>query len=185
MTFGRRALALGTALLAALALGGCGSADPGTDLLAEHDLAGLTGREIVERLDSSDRARPLPLGASVLEDEVVLTDGETQVAVALPRDEHYVAVAPYVEHTHECHHHSLATCQGELVGQAVHVTITAEDGTVLVDEDTTTRTNGFVGFWLPRDTAGTIEVVAAGRRGSAPFSTGDGDPTCVTTLRLT
>lgn len=156
----------------------------GDALLADLGLAGLTGREIVDRLDRSTDARPLDLSASVREDAVVVGDGRSEVAVPLG-DEFYVSVAPYVGTTHDCFFHSLAGCQGELVEEPVEVRVTDDAGTVLVEESTTTWTNGFVGFWLPRDVEGTIEVRHDGRAGSVAFSTAPGSPTCVTTLRLT
>ncbi|MCC2320298.1 CueP family metal-binding protein [Cellulomonas xiejunii] len=198
---------LTTALVATLALlAGCGTSAPDVDadapagasaatatdaaadtqaVLAELGLDGLTGEEIVARLDPSTDPRPLDLTASVRQDEVLVGDGTTEVAVPLAGDDFYVSIAPYVRSTHECFFHSLAGCQGELVAEPVEVRITAADGQVLVDEAATTYTNGFVGFWLPKDVEGTIEVRHAGLRGAVPFSTTDGSPTCVTTLQLT
>ncbi|NCT90326.1 hypothetical protein GXB85_05080 [Cellulomonas sp. APG4] len=167
-----------------LLLAACSTSSPEDSLQAELGLDGIDGREIVEQLDASTDDRPFAFMASVREDEVLLGDGTQEVAVALPEDELYVSIAPYVDQTHECYYHSLATCQGELVEQPVSVTITADDGTVLVDEDATTYANGFVGFWLPRDVEGTIEVTYADKTGSVPFSTGEGDPTCITTLQV-
>ena len=86
------------------------------------------------------------------------------LAAALPEDQFYVSIAPYVDQTHECYYHNLASCQGELVGEDLDVTITSDDGEVLVDETVTTYDNGFVGFWLPRDIEGTIEVEFDGSR---------------------
>lgn len=56
---------------------------------------------------------------------------------------------------------------------------------MLVDEDTTTSTNGFVGFWLPSGATGTVTVTADGKSGTAVFSSvAATDATCLTTLRL-
>lgn len=178
----KRLAVLASTVATVLVLAACGGSQP--DLLETHGLDGLTGQQIVERLEASGDARPLAFGASVREREVLLADADTEVAVPLPDDLHYVSVAPFVTSTHECYYHNLATCQGELVEQPVHVTITDESGAVLVDEETTTHVNGFVGFWLPRDMSGTFEVSIDGHSGSVPFSTADGDPTCLTTLRL-
>ena len=68
----------------------------------------------------------------------------------------------------------------------IQVTITDEaTGEVLVDEATTTFDNGFIGFWLPDDATGLIEVSYQGRTGTAEFSTADDGATCVTDLHLT
>ena len=154
------------------------------DILAEYDLSGLSGREIVDQLDASSEARPLAFSASVGQDEVLIGDASTQVAIALPEDEQYVSIAPFIDRTHECYYHSLATCQGELPGAEVSITVSDDHGEVLVDEVTRTYSNGFVGVWLPRDIRGTIEVTYGDYTGRVPLSTADGSPTCVTTLQL-
>lgn len=177
----------GLAVVTVVVLAGCAASpqpSPQPEFLSENGLDGLTGQEIVERLDASTDARPLPFSASVREENVILSDGTVEVSVPLPQDSYYVAVAPYLTSTHECYYHSLATCQGELTGEQVRITITGDDGTVLVDQTATTYTNGFVGFWLPRDIAGTIEVSFEDYTGTVPFSTSDGSPTCITTLQL-
>lgn len=154
-------------------------------LLVDLGLEGRTGKEIVDALESTTDPRPLALGVSVREDHVLVSDGTAEAAVPLPEDEFYVSVAPFVESTHECYYHSLATCSGELVGEEVSVVITGDDGEVLVDETVTTEANGFTGFWLPRGIeAGTIEVTSEGYEGSVPLATTPGSPTCVTTLQL-
>ncbi|WP_199849844.1 CueP family metal-binding protein [Blastococcus sp. Marseille-P5729] len=181
----------GTALL----LSGCNSdADTDTppaassaaaDFIEVHDLEGKSTKEIITELDKTDEDLMTQLVGSVRYDVVELTDGETAETVSLPiEDEFYLSMAPYVDKTHECYYHNLASCQGELVDQQLDVTITADDGEVLVDETVTTYQNGFVGFWLPRDIAGTISVSYDGKSVEAPFATGADDPTCVTTLQL-
>lgn len=153
-------------------------------LLAEHGLQGLSATQIVETLDASTDPRPLALGASVKPGEVMLTDGTEDVVLELPEDKFYVSIAPFVDSTHECYFHSLGTCQGELTEESVQVMITDAGGDVLVDEEVTTGTNGFAGFWLPRDISGTIEIEHEGRTGSVDFTTDDESPTCITTLQL-
>lgn len=75
---------------------------------------------------------------------------------------------------------------GELDNEDIQVTITDEaTGEAPVDEATTTFDSGFIGFWLPDDTTGLIEVSYQGRTGTTEFSTTDDGATCVTDLRLT
>lgn len=176
------ALAVGVFALSACSTASTGIA--GDSLLAEHGLDGKSAQQIVDELDASATERPLAFSASVRENELLIGDGTSEVTLALPEDEFYVSVAPFVDTTHDCYYHSLATCQGELVGQDLAITITDSLGEVLVDEETTTRANGFVGYWLPRDVTGTIEVSYDDYEGSIPFSTTDGSPTCITSLRL-
>jgi hypothetical protein len=153
--------------------------------LAAYDLDGLAADRIVDELDRLPLAeRPDDLMASVRVDQLVLSDGQEELAMELPEDRFYVSVAPFVEQTHECFYHSLTTCTGELGGEEVQVTIVDDAGEVLVDEQATTYDNGFVGFWLPREVAGTIRVSYDGLEGEADFSTTDDGATCVTTLQL-
>ncbi|WP_347353798.1 copper-binding periplasmic metallochaperone CueP [Intrasporangium sp.] len=182
------------AVLAAvvLALAGCSNTAtpdapaPAADSVV-HQLGfdGRSAEQIVQAVDSSPEARPLGFGASVRDTQLVLTAGERESSLPLPADRFYLSIAPYRTQTHECFFHSLATCQGELAGADVTVTIVDARGKVLVDEQTTTYANGFVGFWLPRDVTGTVTVTHDGRKGSVPFATTAGSPTCLTTLRLT
>lgn len=196
--------ALAAAVLLTLTLTGCGStADDSTTprvassspvaeaLLADFDLAGLDAVQIVDRLDRlGGNDRPADLLASVRPEELVLTatdaDGtERELALPITGDRFYLSVAPYVEQTHECFHHSLTTCQGELGGEQIDVQIVDEaSGEVLVDGTHKVFDNGFVGFWLPRDIEGTLRISYDGVQGETSFGTGEDDPTCLTTVQL-
>ena len=156
-------------------------------LLAEHGLDGLEPVQIVDTLDRLPLdERPADLIASVRPDQLVLSGaaGGGETSLPLPEERFYVSVAPYVTSTHECFHHSLTTCKGELGGQDVRVTVTDDAGEVVLDEEMTTFDNGFVGMWLPRGVEGTIAVAYDGKQGEVRFGTGDEDPTCLTTLQL-
>lgn len=180
----------------ALALTGCSAADPeptadGTEsqdtFLTTHGLAAMDAVEIIDHLDRQKvTERPTDLIASVRNDELLLSSDDQEVVVDLPDNQTYVSIAPYLTSTHDCFYHSLTTCQGELDNEDIQVTITDEaTGEVLVDEATTTFDNGFIGFWLPDDVTGLIEVSYQGRTGTTEFSTTDDGATCVTDLRLT
>ncbi len=185
---------------ASVFLAGCSSADTAETAwgrgaasdpavwLAAYGLDGLDGREIIDTLDRMPVAeRPDGLLASVRADQVVLTheDGG-EVAVPLPADEFYVSVAPYTDTTHQCLYHSLTTCLGELRNADVRVTATDSDGTQVISTvEMRTFDNGFVGLWLPRGFDGTVTLEQDGRTATVPVATGDDDPTCLTTARLT
>lgn len=157
------------------------------EILADYGVEASDARAAITGLDRVDQARPLEgVQASVRTDEVVFATASGEVSVPIPGDEVYVSVAPFVAQTHDCFYHALGGCQGELVGQDVHVQITDAAGEVLVDEEATTYANGFVGFWLPADVTGTITITDAesGRTGEVPFDTGPDGPTCITTLQL-
>ncbi|WP_034985736.1 CueP family metal-binding protein [Corynebacterium jeikeium] len=180
----------------ALTLTGCSAADPEPTadetvsqdtFLTTHGLADMDAVEIIDHLDRQKvTERPTDLIASVRNDELLLSSDDQEVVVDLPDNQTYVSIAPYLTSTHDCFYHSLTTCQGELDNEDIQVTITDEaTGEVLVDEATTTFDNGFVGFWLPDDVTGLIEVSYQGRTATTEFSTTDDGATCVTDLRLT
>lgn len=180
------------AAAAVLALAGC-SSSPSAEapvkasntVVQELGFAGKTPAQIVQAIDSSPDARPLDFGASVRGTQLVLKKGDQETTLTLPQDKYYLSVAPYQNQTHECYFHSLATCHGELGNADVKVQIVDDQGKVLVDEQTKTYANGFVGFWLPRDIKGTVTMTVNGVKGTAPFATTDGSATCMTTLKLT
>ncbi|RLK52750.1 CueP family metal-binding protein [Microbacterium telephonicum] len=193
----RRLRLIALAGVVLLALSGCAVAEPtpSTDpspsvsaALAEHGLAGLSAREIVDRLDAQPVAeRPADLRASVRPDELIITDAAgAETSLPMPDDAFYLSIAPYLDTTHDCHFHSLTTCRGELADVELTVTVTDADGDILVDGPARTFDNGFVGFWLPRGLEGTVTVAYEGRTASAPVSTrAPDDATCLTTLHLT
>ncbi|MGN6751082.1 MAG: CueP family metal-binding protein [Intrasporangium sp.] len=182
------------ATAAFLALAGCtstsapeapqGSAQQNA-VVQQLGFSGKSTQQIIEAIDSSPDARPLGFGASVRGSELVLTKDDQEAKLGLPDGLFYLSVAPYRTHTHECYNHSLATCKGELANEDVTVRIVDDQGKVLVDRQAKTYANGFVGTWLPRDVRGTVTVTHDGVRGSAPFATTEGSPSCMTTLRLT
>lgn len=157
------------------------------ELLARHDLAGLDVRQVIERLEAISVAdRPDDLLASVQPDALVLRDaGGREGRLPLPDDAVYVSIAPFREQTHECHFHSLTTCVGELADTEVRVTLSADDGSTIVDETRRTQDNGFAGVWVPRGLDATLTVESEGMTGSVPLSTiSPDDRTCITDLQL-
>ncbi|WP_347125656.1 CueP family metal-binding protein [Microbacterium sp. SY138] len=194
----RRRLSAGLAALAVagIALSGCApavspadvdSVASAQDLLAAHDLAGLDVGEVIERLDAMPVAdRPDDLLASVEPDALLLRDTSGRESrLPMPDDAVYISVAPFREQTHECHFHSLTTCVGELSDIEMRIVLTADDGTVLIDEMRRTHDNGFTGVWVPRGIEATLTVESAGLTGTVPLSTtSPDDRTCVTDLQL-
>ncbi|WP_323666698.1 copper-binding periplasmic metallochaperone CueP [Pectobacterium punjabense] len=151
--------------------------------LAKQGLAGKTVEQIVDAIDRSPQARPLPYSASITSKELKLSDGQQQYSYALG-DKFYLSFAPYIQQTHPCFNHSLSGCQGELANTAFDVKITDKAGNVIVQKTLNSHQNGFVGVWLPRNIEGTINVTYQGRVASSPFATYSDSQTCMTTLPL-
>jgi hypothetical protein len=113
----------------------------------------------------------------------VFADGQ-EVVISLPDDVMVVSVAPYLVHTHPCITHYMSHCQGELVGVPVQVTVTAEDGTVVLDELMTTLPSGFIDLWLPRHQVLTLRLQVDEYEVSGVVTTFADSYTCITTLQL-
>lgn len=204
---GRTIVTVAFAAAAALVLSACSSSDQGAppaspstspaaqeqatpeaQLLAEHNLDGLDARAVIDALDAMPVAeRPTTLMASIRPNELLLSgDQERETALAMPADEFYVSLAPYINQTHDCYFHSLTTCKGEMQNTDVQVVVTDKaTGEVLVDDTLTTFDNGFMGLWLPRDIDATITIEYDGLSATSDLSTrNDDDATCVTTMQL-
>ncbi len=183
-----------TLLAGALLLTGCTTAaEPETEApaaaleqVAALGLATDDAQAIVEGLDRlpvDKRPSADALIASVRPTELVLQPGD--VTLPLADAGFYLSIAPYVNQTHPCDFHSLTTCLGELQNTPIELTVTdTKTGEVVVNEITATADNGFVGVWLPRD--GEFDVRVVGEQGVAEqrVTTGDTDPTCLTTMQL-
>jgi len=181
-----RKLLLGMVSAAALVLSGCAASSEGEQdgLLAGFGLGGKSTVDVIDTLDRTQDDKAQGLTGSVGYDTLTLSGADGEVELPIPEDQFYLSVAPYIETTHECYYHNLASCQGELVGEDIDVTITDAAGAVLVDETVTTYENGFAGFWLPKDIEGTIGVSYNGLTAVSSIGTGTDDPTCLTTLQL-
>ncbi|MCC6146462.1 MAG: CueP family metal-binding protein [Anaerolineaceae bacterium] len=151
-----------------------------TAFLEKYGLSGLSVEEMVQKLDSSV-SDPSALRAGITSDYLILSDGSSEVRVALPKDKFYLSFAPYISQTHPCGTHNLTSCQGELVNTEIHTVITDKEGKEIVNSNLTTMANGFAGVWLPRNIDGTVSVSYNGKAAQAPISTYAGSNTCLTT----
>lgn len=179
-----------TATSAAASVGSAGTSDStasdGAALLARHGLEGLDAEGIITQLDATPKAqRDNTLMASIGVNELVLSDEQGQTSLPMPADKFYVSMAPFINQTHQCYYHSLTTCTGELSQTPIDIKIVDDKGATILDEKATTFDNGFYGVWLPRDMSGTLEINAEGKSLTTPISTGQDDPTCLTTTQLT
>ena len=123
--------------------------------------------------------------ASITSHELIVTDQDgSQQSYALPEDEFFVSIAPYMEQTHPCAIHSLTGCQGELVNEEFDVYIEDLEGNVIVDEKINSESNGFIDLWLPRDKTYRITIANDGKEVKSEISSFENDNTCITTLQL-
>ena len=157
-------------------------------MLTSLNIDTTSARTIVDGLDALPlEERPSDLMASVQPRAVVLQPGAPDEQV-LPfqADEFYLSIAPFREQTHACTFHSLTTCVGEMQSEEVSIKVAdAATGDVVVERETRTASNGFVGVWLPSGGEFVVTITSGDQSAEAAVSTGDGDLTCLTTMQLT
>ncbi|QDZ99508.1 hypothetical protein D0439_13145 [Lysinibacillus fusiformis] len=168
-------------LLTTVVLGAC-NGESSNDDNSRIDMEMQNIKELVNEY-SGDKTKDE--SASITSNQLILTDKEgKESAYALPEEEFFVSVAPYINETHPCTNHSLTGCQGELANKDVAVYIEDSKGNVLVDETMKTLANGFIDLWLPRDQTYNIKMEHKGKTVKSSFSTYENDGTCITTMQL-
>lgn len=175
-----------------LLLTGCAAPPTVDQVLQKYGMGGMNAVEIIEHLEAMPLAdRPEELLVSVKADELLIQEQPDGVVhtLPMPKDQFYVSIAPYTQQTHECFHHSLTTCLGELPNTEFFVDI--KDRTTqqaYVKAQHSTHPNGFMGFWLPRDRDLELSLFTHADDGwevkKVPLSTKADAPTCVTEVRL-
>lgn len=124
--------------------------------------------------------------ASITSTQLIVTNqNNSQLTYALPKDEFFVSIAPYIEQTHPCAAHSLTGCRGELVNKKFEIYIEDSEGNVIKDEKLTSNSHGFIDLWLPRDKEYHISITENEKTVKSKFSTFESDNTCITTMQLT
>ncbi|KEK11670.1 hypothetical protein EP18_10960 [Lysinibacillus sphaericus] len=168
-------------LLTTIVLGAC-NVESSNDNNSRKEMEMQNVKELVNEY-SGDKTKDE--SASITSNQLILTDKKgKESAYALPEDEFFVSVAPYINETHPCNNHSLTGCQGELVNKEFAVYIEDSKGNVLVDESMKTLANGFIDLWLPRDQTYNIKLEHKGKTVESTFSTYKSDGTCITTMQL-
>lgn len=114
---------------------------------------------------------------------IEIPGGET-FSVPLPEDVMVVAIAPYVETTHECATHYMSGCKGELFNKVVNVVAKRKDSKVIIAEDMMTMSNGFIELWLPRDLEIDLTIVYKEKESRGTITTYSDSNTCITTFQL-
>lgn len=168
-------------LFATVVLGACN----GESFNVENSVNEMDSQDIKELVAEYSGNKVTDESASITASQLIVTDQEgKELTYALPKDEFFVSIAPYINQTHPCTNHSLTGCQGEMANKEIDVTIEDSKGNVLVDETMKTPANGFIDLWLPRDETYNIKMEHEGKMVESKFSTSDDDGTCITTMQL-
>jgi hypothetical protein len=177
----KKILLLITTFVVAMTMSGC---TKGNESLEAVGLDGLSGKEILTGV--ADGSIVIDgFGLSVYDDELLVIIGDERVSINMPEDEFYLSVAPYIENTHSCTFHSATGCRGELKSESFFVEFIDANGNVIISENMTSLSNGFIDLWLPRDVEGTLTITQGNLSASKVISTEAGEPTCETTMHLT
>ncbi len=152
--------------------------------LTEVGLDGMSGKEILTGI-ADGSVTVDGFGVSVYDDELVVILENDRISVDMPEDEFYVSVAPYLNTTHECQFHSATGCRGEMKSESFFVEFIDNDGNVIISDNMTSLSNGFIDLWLPRNIEGTLTITQGDLSTSKIISTASGQPTCETTMQLT
>ncbi|AZK49096.1 CueP family metal-binding protein [Paenibacillus lentus] len=115
---------------------------------------------------------------------IVTNQDNSQLTFALPKDEFFVSIAPYLEQTHPCATHSLTGCRGELINEEFDIYIEDSEGNVIRDEKLMSNSSGFIDLWLPRNKEFRISICQNEKSVESKFSTFESDDTCITTMQL-
>lgn len=127
----------------------------------------------------------------VLPNRIVATfsDGKSSF-VAIPKDQFFLSIAPYINSSHPCTNHVLTGCTGEIKNQVMKVVmIDTDTGETLIDKKVTTQRDGFIDFWVPKDKNLAFNIYHKAKDGSERvarevLSTFNNDRTCITTMQL-
>jgi len=145
---------------------------------------GDTPKEIISTL-GKQHGMELDYSVGILDDEITFVNEEETFKVNLLNEDFYIAIAPYHTNTHPWLYHNATGCSGELKDVKFDVKIITNKGEVIVDESISSLKNGFFEVWLPRNIEATMIVEYNGLSNISEISTYSGDPTCITTTKLT
>jgi hypothetical protein len=106
------------------------------------------------------------------------------VKKTLPESLMYIAVAPYINTTHECTTHYPSSCEGELFEKSVKLTAKDENGNIYCDGNITTLKHGFFEIWLPRDKNIKLSISYNSLSSEETIPTKSDSRTCITTIKL-
>jgi hypothetical protein len=107
-----------------------------------------------------------------------------KVKKTLPDTAMYIAVAPYINTTHECSDHYMSSCSGELTEKTMKLTASDSNGIIYIDGNITTLKHGFFEIWLPRNKNVKLAISYNSLSGVEIISTNNNSRTCITTIQL-
>lgn len=111
------------------------------------------------------------------------SEGKSEL-IDLSSEDFFVSIAPYENYTHPWVNHILTGCKGELHNEDFDVIIEDKAGKVILNETVNSGDNGFIDFWLPRNSEFELTIRHKDKASKTSISTFNGDPTCITDIHL-
>jgi hypothetical protein len=114
----------------------------------------------------------------------------SSASVAIPQDQFFLSIAPFLSQTHPCTNHVPTGCTGELVGEKMHMSaIDVATGEEILNQMVTTQPDGFIDFWVPRDRKLAFTFHHGDKNGvyreaKEVISTDENSRTCITSMKL-
>jgi len=170
-------------LLAIFIFLGCSeSTDPNYD----NDFATIDSLEVKSAIGLANdwKFTKSKITSHITPDELIEFPDGRKVKKTLPPNEMYIAVAPYVNTTHDCSIHYPSSCDGELKEQTFLITAKDTQGNTLFDGNIISMKNGFFELWLPRDLTVTLHIEYNSLSADEVIGTFAVNKTCITTLKL-
>ena len=164
---------------------GCsGTTEPDYNNLSS-DLVNLDAKQAIAKANEWRDSSP-KITSHITQTEVIFDfpDGQT-VTKKVPDSIFYLAVAPYINETHECELHYPSSCEGELKVKSMNITAKDNDnGSIYFDGNITTLKHGFFEIWVPRNRNLTLTIKYNDLTGEEILSTNSDSRTCITTMKL-
>lgn len=148
------------------------------------ELLNLDAKQAIAKANEWRDSSP-KITSHITQTEVIFDfpDGQT-VTKKVPDSIFYLAVAPYINETHECELHYPSSCNGELAEKSFKVTAKDENGIVYFDGNIITLKHGFFEIWVPRNRNLTLTINYNNLTGEEKLSTNSDSRTCITTIKL-
>ncbi|MBM2814765.1 MAG: hypothetical protein HW421_1527 [Ignavibacteria bacterium] len=105
---------------------------------------------------------------------------------SLPDSLMYIAIAPYINKTHECSTHYPSSCTGEINEKEFKITAKDKDNISITyfDGNITSLKHGFIELWLTRNKNIELKITYDNKSGQEIIPTYNDSRSCITTIML-
>lgn len=118
-------------------------------------------------------------------DNIVISFPDNEIVeLELPEDKMFVAIAPYVDETHQCYFHYFSSCMAEMKSKSFTIELIDNNTNSSVSKEVNSLNNGFFELWLDRNKKYEIFVKYSNKTGNDTINTFSKSRTCITTVHL-